>query len=88
MKRSFEILATLLLIAQFAAAQAELRFAPESTHPNDEFGAAVASVGDGRSDVVVGAPFDTTGGVDAGRAYVYSGADGSIIYTFQGTAGQ
>lgn len=91
-KRSIEIFASLFVFAVSLEAQAELRFAPQSTNPNDEFGAAVASVGDvngdGRSDVVVGAPFDTTGGVDAGRAYVYSGADGSIIYTFQGTAGQ
>lgn len=91
-KRSIDTFVATFVLTVLVQAQAELRFAAVSTNTNDELGAAVASVGDvngdGRSDVVVGAPFDTTGGVDAGRAYVYSGADGSILYTFQGTAGQ
>lgn len=56
---------------------------------SDYFGKAVAGVGDvngdGLSDLLIGAP-----GVDvglesaAGRAYVYSGLDGSLLYQFDG----
>ena len=51
----------------------------------DEFGAAVAGVGDqdgdGFSEVLIGAPFDDDAGVDAGRAFVYTGP-------FTGTPGK
>ncbi|MEM8601759.1 MAG: T9SS type A sorting domain-containing protein [Bacteroidota bacterium] len=59
--------------------------------PNEEeftlFGRAVSDVGDvnfdGRADVLVGAPGDDPGVSpnDAGRAYVFSGLDGSLLYT-------
>jgi FG-GAP repeat len=43
----------------------------------DKFGASVSSSGDlngdGYSDLVVGAPFVDSGGIDSGRAYVYFG---------------
>jgi len=43
----------------------------------DEFGSSVANAGDvngdGYSDVVVGAPFNSAGGSKAGRAYIYFG---------------
>ena len=43
--------------------------------------------GDGRADFIVGAPFVTTGGKStAGSAYVYSGADGSLLYQKEGGA--
>jgi hypothetical protein len=38
---------------------------------------------DGYSDVVVGACGETAGAPDAGRAYVFSGQTGSLLYTFQ-----
>jgi hypothetical protein len=59
------------------------------TSPNAEesgrFGAAVAGIedlnADGIPDVIVGAPQETFGGAaEAGRAYVLSGADGSLIH--------
>ncbi len=40
--------------------------------------------GDGRADVIVGAPLDDAGGTDAGRALVYSGKDGSVLLTLTG----
>jgi len=40
--------------------------------------------GDGHADLIVGAPLDSTGGFFAGAAYVISGADGSILWSFLG----
>jgi hypothetical protein len=59
---------------------------------DDAFGQHVADLGDvngdGYADVIVGAPKNDAGGNDAGRAYVYSGRDGSILLTLTGqTAG-
>ena len=54
----------------------------------DAFGVAVAGLGDINSDnfadVIVGARNNDGAGSDAGRAYVYSGFDGTILYTFSG----
>jgi len=60
------------------------------TSGQDEFGASVAGAGDvngdGFSDVIIGAPKTDSSGLDAGRAVVFSGADGSVLYTFDGAA--
>ncbi|MBI1193558.1 MAG: hypothetical protein GC205_10330 [Bacteroidetes bacterium] len=64
------------------------------TSPNPEywgfFGSAVDGIGgdvngDGIFDVLVGAPYEDPGSspTDAGRAYVFSGADGALIHTIQ-----
>jgi len=68
----------------------------DGENPGDAFGWSVRSAGDvdgdGVEDVAVGAPnFDrvTPGGVVtilSGRAYLYSGADGSLIARFTGEA--
>ena len=55
----------------------------------DRFGWSVAMLGDvngdGVSDFIVGAPFgDSEDFRDAGKAYVYSGADGRLIYEKSG----
>lgn len=51
-------------------------------------GGAVTDLGDvnddGYDDVAVGAPQDDAAGTDAGRAYVFSGQDGSILLTLTG----
>ena len=55
---------------------------------NDDFGRHVAGVGDvnrdGFADVIVGAPNNSASGDKAGRAYVYSGKNGSILLTLNG----
>ncbi len=40
--------------------------------------------GDGFADIVVGAPKDDANGTDAGALTVYSGIDGSLLYTHKG----
>jgi hypothetical protein len=56
------------------------------------FGWAVSAVadvdGDGASEVLTAAPFDVTGGANAGRAYLYSGARGTLLSTWTGAAGE
>lgn len=59
--------------------------------PSDAFGSIVDDAGDvdgdSRSDIIVTAPFHNPGGVtDAGRAYVYSGTDLSLICAMDGDA--
>jgi hypothetical protein len=55
---------------------------------NDDFGRHVSGVGDvnhdGYADVIVGAPNNSAADDKAGRAYVYSGKDGSILLTLSG----
>lgn len=54
----------------------------------DQFGQHASGVGDvnrdGFADVIVGAPNNGAGGEGAGRAYVYSGKDGSLLLTLTG----
>ena len=54
----------------------------------DAFGRHVATAGDvngdGCADVIVGAPGNGANGAQAGRAYVYSGKDGSVLLTLTG----
>ena len=54
----------------------------------DEFGTSVSDVGDvnndGYDDVIVGAHGDDNNGSNSGSARVLSGANGAILYTFDG----
>jgi hypothetical protein len=60
----------------------------KAENPKDEFGTHASGVGDvnhdGFSDVIVGAPGNSAGGKQAGRAYVYSGKDGRVLLTLTG----
>jgi len=56
----------------------------------DWFGYTVSGAGDvdndGYDDLIIGAPYSDSAGSDAGRAYVYSGQTGGLLYTFNGEA--
>jgi FG-GAP repeat len=61
----------------------------EGHEDRSQFGASVSGAGDvnadGFPDVIVGEPqLDSNGNPNAGKAFVYSGADGSLLYEFQG----
>ena len=54
------------------------------------FGWSVSGAGDvdndGFADVIAGAPWNSAAGTRAGRAYVYSGQTGTLLWTFSGEA--
>jgi hypothetical protein len=56
--------------------------------PSEAFGRHVSGAGDingdGYADVIIGAPGNNTAGQGAGRVYVYSGKDGSVLLTLDG----
>lgn len=53
----------------------------------DNFGLSVTGAGDadgdGYADVLIGADHADTNGTDSGRAYLYSGADGALLFTLE-----
>jgi Flp pilus assembly protein TadD len=57
-------------------------------HKEDAFGRHASGVGDvnhdGHADLIVGAPQNAANGAGAGRAYVYSGRDGTLLLTLTG----
>ncbi|HLX82527.1 MAG TPA: FG-GAP-like repeat-containing protein [Terriglobales bacterium] len=60
----------------------------KAENASDDYGRHASGVGDvnhdGFADVIVGAPNNNAGGDKAGRAYVYSGKDGSLLLTLTG----
>ncbi|TAH37099.1 MAG: hypothetical protein EYC70_08960 [Planctomycetota bacterium] len=88
------ILGTALLVPSLAPAQApggEWREVLTFTGTASDEGFAIRSDnagdvdGDGLDDLIIGAPFaDPAGMLDAGSAYVHSGADGSVLFQFNG----
>jgi hypothetical protein len=63
-------------------------FTLRAENDSDSFGQHVSTAGDidhdGHADFIVGAPSNSAGGHNAGRAYVYSGKDGHILLTLTG----
>ncbi len=77
------------LLAPASSAQATL-YTLAGGSPEGQFGSAVASAGDvdddGFPDILVGALTDDTNGLDAGAAFVYSGATGGLLLSWFGEA--
>jgi len=66
-----------------------LLFSTDGQFNNDRFGEVVSTAGDfngdGFDDIVVGAPLFDGGGTNRGKVYVYSGQDGSELFSIVGT---
>lgn len=79
---------TLVASPPFVEDDAELIYSLVGESDGDLFGWVAANIsditGDGVDDILVPAIVDGTGGPAAGRAYVYSGADGSLLSTTEG----
>lgn len=79
----------------FDGATGSLLFTLNNPSPQagSRFGAAASSVGDingdGKADILVGAPSQDVGAnSDQGKAYVFSGADGALIFTLNNPTSQ
>jgi FG-GAP repeat protein len=75
----------------YSGATAQLLYRWDGNAMYDNFGVSVSGAGDvnqdGYADVITGALYADPGGVDAaGIAYVYSGADGTLLYSWTGSS--
>lgn len=75
----------------YSGTDGSLLFQKDGSATGDAFGISTAGAGDingdGKSDFIVGANFADPGGVGyAGSVFVYSGADGSLLFQKNGTA--
>ncbi len=72
----------------FSGADGSVLFTFDGNDAGDRFGYAVNKAGDvnndGYSDLIVGARQDENNGSETGSAWVFSGKDGSTLYTFYG----
>ena len=73
----------------FSGANGSLLYTFSGSTTSDGFADAVSGAGDvnndGFDDLIVGARYDSTVANSAGMARVYSGANGSVLYTIYGT---
>jgi hypothetical protein len=72
----------------FSGRDGEVLLTLSGAGPGEGFGRSASGAGDvdgdGRADVIVGAPASSASGQGAGRAYVFSGTNGSLLFTLDG----
>jgi hypothetical protein len=79
----------LLVVLSSLSTDAQILYTLESPNPEyyGRFGVSVADAGDvdndGHPDLVVGAKWEDAGPIDAGRAYIFSGDGGGLIYQLE-----
>jgi hypothetical protein len=83
------VVALVLVLGGFTLGYAQVLYTLESPNPEywGEFGCAASGVGDvnneGFDDVLIGAYPEDGGAGNAGRAYVFSGDGGGLLYQFE-----
>lgn len=74
-----------------SGATGAVKFTLTGSNVYDLFGHVVANAGDvnkdGKDDIIVSAPEESSGGVESGGVWVFSGANGSVIWHIAGAAG-
>jgi len=72
----------------FSGVDGSVLYTFDGDSSRDRFGASVSGAGDvngdGIPDMIVGANSDNNNGGGSGSAQVFSGVDGSVLYTFEG----
>ena len=72
----------------FSGVDGSVLYTFDGDSASDQFGFSVSGAGDvngdGFADFAVGAPNDDNNGLESGSARVFSGVDGSVLYTFDG----
>lgn len=86
--RGYYLPALLLAFATLANAQLIPTYVYSGASPGSDYGESVNPAGDvnadGYDDFIVGSSGDDTAAINAGRAVVYSGFDGTVLHTILG----